>query len=158
LNEPHTNFVVGGFPDQKPRIDTRNRRLIPWKDVDSEQDGKVPTGRGPRNPCPVHAPWPLQNRRANILPPLPLRNCQLPPPWVHPPNTIKPAGRVKRHGGRMSILKISKRNWRAFARRSAHLGAGFYRLKILSKLECHPQADPTEEDRRRSVYSRYQRR
>ena len=58
------------------------------------------------------------------------RNCRLPPPWVHPPNTINLAGRGKGRGGRTLTLKISRRNWRAFARRSVHSGVCFYLSNI----------------------------
>jgi hypothetical protein len=53
------------------------------------------------------------------------RNRQRHPSWVHPPNTINLAGRAKRHGGRTLTLKISRRNWRVFARRNVHSGACF---------------------------------
>jgi hypothetical protein len=76
----------------------------------------------------IQVSWLPQNRTANMLLHLLLsqkRNCQPPPSWVHPPNTINLAGRAKRHGGRTLTLKISRGNWRVFARRNVHSGACF---------------------------------
>src|SRR6266576_5196170 len=96
--------------------------------------------------------WLPQNRIVNPLLSNQNQNCQPPPSWVHPPNTTNLVGGAKKHGGRTLTLKISRRNWRVFARRNVHSGACFISQPFRPKLERYLQTSPTEEDRQRAVY------